>query len=58
VPDLHRSIGWNHFLLSQLRKRTGERVGADAARRAAQAVFLQIGDQDGLTAVQDTAATR
>jgi len=58
VPDLHRSIGWNHLLLAQLRRRTGDGVGADAARQAARAVFLEIGEREGLTAVQDTAAAR
>jgi predicted ATPase/DNA-binding SARP family transcriptional activator len=57
VPDLHRSVGWEHLLLAQLRERTGDGVGAEAALRAARAVFLRIGDRQGL-AVADAVARR
>jgi tetratricopeptide (TPR) repeat protein len=57
VPDLHRSIGWQRLLLAQLRERTGDSVGAEAALRAARAVFDRIGDRQGL-AVADTVARR
>ena len=55
LPDLHRSVGWNHLMLAQLRERTGDGVGAEAALRAARAVFLRIGDRQGL-AVADAGA--
>jgi predicted ATPase/DNA-binding SARP family transcriptional activator len=58
VPDSHRSIGWIHLLLAQLRERTGERVGAEAARRAATAVFERIGERPGIAAVENAAAAR
>jgi hypothetical protein len=57
VPDLHRSVGWEHLMLAQLRERTGDSVGAEAALRAARAVFLRIGDRQGL-AVADGIARR
>jgi hypothetical protein len=55
VPDLHRSVGWEHLMLAQLRERTGDGVGAEAALRAARTVFLRIGDRQGL-AVADAVA--
>ncbi len=58
VPDLHRSVGWNHLLLAQLRERTGDRVGAEAALRAATAVFGRIGELRGLAAVENADAAR
>lgn len=58
VPDLHRSVGWNHLLLAQLRDRTGDAVGAGAAFRAARIVFDQIGERHGLAAVENAAAAR
>jgi predicted ATPase/DNA-binding SARP family transcriptional activator len=57
VPDLHRSVGWEHLMLAQLRERTGDGVGAEAALRAARAVFHRIGDRQGL-AVADAVARR
>lgn len=51
LPDLHRSVGWEHLMLAQLRERTGDSVGAEAALRAARAVFLSIGDRQGLGVV-------
>ena len=48
VPDFHRSVGWQHLLLAQLRERTGDSVGAEAALRAAAAVFGRIGERRGL----------
>ena len=57
LPDLHRLVGWEHMMLAQLRERTGDGVGAEAALRAARAVFLRIGDRQGL-AVADTVARR
>jgi predicted ATPase/DNA-binding SARP family transcriptional activator len=54
LPDLFRLNGWNHLMLAQLRERTGDGVGAEAALRAARAVFLRIGDRQGL-AVADVA---
>ena len=58
VPDFHRSVGWNHLLLAQLRKRTGDGVGAEAALRAATTVFDRIGDQQGLAAVEHATVQR
>ncbi len=58
VPDLHRSVGWNHLLLAQLRERTGDSVGAEAALHAATAVFDRIGELRGLEAVENAAAAR
>jgi Flp pilus assembly protein TadD len=58
VPDFHRSIGWSHLLLAQLRERTGDSVGAEAAVRAAATVFRRIGEQQGLAAVAYAATTR
>ena len=58
VPDLHRSVGWIHLLLAQLRERTGDSVGAEAALRAATAVFGRIGELRGLAAVENPAAAR
>jgi predicted ATPase/DNA-binding SARP family transcriptional activator len=58
VPDLHRSVGWNHLLLAQLRERTGDSVGAEAALRAATTVFGRIGELRGLAAVENAAAAR
>ena len=58
VPDFHRSVGWSHLLLAQLRKRTGEHVRAEAARRAATAVFEQIGERLGMAAVESAAPPR
>jgi tetratricopeptide (TPR) repeat protein len=58
VPDLHRSVGWNHLLLAQLRERTGDSVGAEAALHAATAVFDRIGELRGLAAVENAAAAR
>jgi predicted ATPase/DNA-binding SARP family transcriptional activator len=55
LPDLFRLLGWNHLMLAQLRERTGDGVGAEAALRAARAVFLRIGDRQGL-AVADAVA--
>ena len=55
VPDFHRSVGWSHLLLAQLRERTGEHVRAEAARRAATAVFDQIGERLGMAAVESAA---
>ena len=55
LPDLHRLIGWEHLMLAQLRERIGDGVGAEAALRAARAVFLRIGDRQGL-AVADGVA--
>ena len=57
LPDLFRLIGWNHLMLAQLRERTLDGVGAEAALRAARAVFLRIGDRQGL-AVADAVARR
>lgn len=57
LPDLFRLRGWNHLMLAQLRERTGDGVGAEAALRAARAVFLRIGDRQGL-AVADAVARR
>ena len=57
LPDLHRLVGWEHMMLAQLRERTGDGVGAEAALRAARTVFLRIGDRQGL-AVADTVARR
>ena len=57
LPDLHRLVGWEHMMLAQLRELTGDGVGAEAALRAARAVFLRIGDRQGL-AVADTVARR
>ena len=45
VPDSHRSVGWQHLLLAQLRNRIGDNVGAEAAWRAAIAVFERIGER-------------
>jgi hypothetical protein len=50
-------VGWEHMMLAQLRERTGDGVGSEAALRAARAVFLTIGDRQGL-AVADTVARR
>jgi predicted ATPase len=58
VPDLHRSIGWQHLMLAQLRERTGDSVGAQAALQAATTVFGQIGERQGLAAVQRADAAR
>jgi tetratricopeptide (TPR) repeat protein len=58
VPDFHRSVGWSHLLLAQLRERTGDSVGAEAALRAATAVFRRIGERQGLAAIDDLAAMR
>jgi tetratricopeptide (TPR) repeat protein len=58
VPDFHRSVGWNHLLLAQLRDRTRDTVGAEAAFRAARTVFDQIGERHGLAAVENAAAAR
>lgn len=58
VPDFHRSVGWSHMLLAQLRERTGEHVRAEAARRAATAVFGQIGERLGMAAVESAAPPR
>ena len=58
VPDFHRSVGWNHLLLAQLRKRTGDGVGGEAALRAATTVFDRIGDQQGLAAVEHATVQR
>jgi predicted ATPase/DNA-binding SARP family transcriptional activator len=58
VPDFHRSVGWNHLLLSQLRERAGERVRAEAARQAATTVFERIGERHGIAAVQNAAPAR
>jgi hypothetical protein len=58
VPDYHRSAGWNHLLLAQLRERTGDPVRAEAARRAAIAVFEQIGERHGMTAVKNAVTAR
>lgn len=55
LPDLHRMVSWEHLMLAQLRKRTGDAVGAEVALRAARAVFLRIGDRQGL-AVADALA--
>jgi predicted ATPase/DNA-binding SARP family transcriptional activator/tetratricopeptide (TPR) repeat protein len=55
LPDLFRLIGWNHLMLAQLRERTGDGVGAEAALRAARAVFLRIGDRQGLAATDAVA---
>ena len=57
LPDLFRLIGWNHLMLAQLRERTLDGVGAEAALRAARAVFLRIDDRQGL-AVADAVARR
>jgi predicted ATPase/DNA-binding SARP family transcriptional activator len=57
LPDLHRSVGWEHLLLAQLRERIGDGVGAEAALRAARAAFLRIGDRQGL-GVADAVARR
>jgi predicted ATPase/DNA-binding SARP family transcriptional activator len=58
VPDFHRSVGWSHLLLAQLRERTGDGVGAAAALRAATAVFRRIGERQGLAAVENSAKAR
>jgi predicted ATPase/DNA-binding SARP family transcriptional activator len=58
VPDYHRSAGWNHLLLAQLRERTGDPVRAEAARRAAIAVFERIGERHGITAVKNAVTAR
>ena len=58
VPDFHRSVGWNHLLLAQLRKHTGDRVGAEAALQAAVTVFDRIGEQQGLAAVEEATLRR
>jgi predicted ATPase/DNA-binding SARP family transcriptional activator len=58
VPDFHRSIGWSHLLLAQLRERTGDSVGANAALRAATTVFRRIGERQGLAAVKNSSKTR
>jgi predicted ATPase/DNA-binding SARP family transcriptional activator len=55
LPDLHRLVGWEHLMLAQLRERTGDGVGAEAALRAARAVFLRIGDRQGLVVVDAVA---
>jgi hypothetical protein len=55
VPDFHRSKGWQHLLLAQLRARAGDRVGAEAALRAAAVVFTRIGERQGLAAVGNAA---
>jgi predicted ATPase/DNA-binding SARP family transcriptional activator len=55
LPDLFRLRGLNQLMLAQLRERTGDGVGAEAALRAARAVFRRIGDRQGL-AVADTVA--
>ena len=57
LPDLHRLVSWEHLMLAQLRERIGDGVGAEAALRAARAVFLRIGDRQGL-AVTDAVARR
>jgi tetratricopeptide (TPR) repeat protein len=54
VPDIH-PVGWQHLMLAQLRQRTGDSVGAQAALHAATTVFGQIGERDGLAAVERTA---
>jgi predicted ATPase/DNA-binding SARP family transcriptional activator len=54
IPDFHRSVGWSHLLLAQLRERTGDSVGAEAARRAAIAVFSRIGERQGLAVAGST----
>jgi hypothetical protein len=58
VPDLHRTIGWLHLMLAQLRDRTGDSIGAQAALHVATAVFGQIGERHGLAAVERRAAMR
>ena len=55
VPDFHRSKGWQHLLLAQLRARAGDRVGGEAALRAAAVVFTRIGERQGLAAVDNAA---
>jgi predicted ATPase/DNA-binding SARP family transcriptional activator len=54
VPDIH-PVGWQHLMLAQLRQRTGDSVGAQAALHAATTVFRQIGERDGLAAVERAA---
>jgi len=58
VPDLYCSIGWQHLMLGQLRERTGDSVGAQAALQAASTVFGQIGERQGLAAVERGAVVR
>jgi hypothetical protein len=58
VPDFHRSKGWQHLLLAQLRAQIGDVVGAEAALRAATAVFGRIGERQGLAAVDSAIAAR
>ena len=55
LPDLFRLRGWNQLMLGQLRERTGDGVGAKAALRAARAIFLKIGDRQGLAVVDAVA---
>lgn len=58
VPDSHRSVGWQHLFLAQLRDRIGDNVGAEAAWRAAIAVFERIGEREGLAAVAESTSAR
>ena len=58
VPDSHRSVGWQHLFLAQLRNRIGDNVGAEAAWRAAIAVFERIGEREGFAAVAESTSAR
>jgi predicted ATPase/DNA-binding SARP family transcriptional activator len=52
VPGGHRSLGWVHLLRAHVLRQLGEPEDSMRSAAAAQEVFVQLGEEHGLTAVQ------